>query len=137
MSPKIRETLYHVGVVVVGVAGIAQLWWGFDAGSVELIVTGLMTMFGVSNSATAGKNTHQQRKDGTLDSPAERIVKDVQAVRDAQANATAELERVKQAVTSAVGIVPGMGPLAQQIINSTSDSLSDRILHLPADVWQR
>jgi hypothetical protein len=42
----------------------------------------------------------------------------VQEVIQNQQVATAELEMVKQAVTGAVGIIPGIGPLAAQVINA-------------------
>jgi hypothetical protein len=57
--------------------------------------------------------------------PADAVVNGVQAVLEAQAVANAEVEKVKQAVTSAVGVVPGMGPLAAQIINSSNFNFSD------------
>ena len=149
MSPKIRESLYYLGTIVPGVIGLALIWGGIDQGAADSlgdILAGVLSLIGAAAPATAAAKVNQQRKDGTLDkvSPADQVVNGVQAVLKAQTDAQAEVEkaaaeidRVKTAVTGAVGIVPGMGPLAQQIINSTSDSLSDRILHLPADVWQR
>jgi hypothetical protein len=123
MSPKIRESLYYLGTIVTGVLGIALIWGGIDAGAADSIgdiLAGFLALIGASAPAVAAKKINEQRRDGTLDvvSPADAVVNGVQAVIQAQANANAELDKVKQAVTSAVGVIPGIGPLAAQIINS-------------------
>ncbi|BBC53813.1 putative holin [Mycobacterium phage PP] len=124
MSPKISETIYHVGTVVTGLIGIGLVWGGIDAGAaahIGDILAGIATALAAGAPATAAVRVRRQSKDGLFDEvpPADAVVNGVQAVIAAQQTATAELDRVKQAVTSAVGVVPGLGPLAAQIINSS------------------
>ena len=122
MSSKIRQTLYYLGTIIPGVIGIALIWGGIDSGvadNISQLVVGVLSLLGAGAPATAAVKVSQQRKDGTLDSsPVEAVVKNVNAIINAQAEATADLEKVKQAVTGAVGVIPGIGPLAQQVINS-------------------
>lgn len=123
MSPKIRESLYYIGTIIPGVLGLALVWGGIDAGAAEHIgdvIAGALALLGATAPATAAVKVNQQRKEGVFDTvaPVDAVVKNVQAVIEAQAAATADLERVKTAVTSAVGVVPGIGPLAQQVINA-------------------
>lgn len=121
MNPKIAQSLYQLGTVVSGLVGLFLVWGGIDAGaadSLNQIIGGLLALMPGAANAVAAKRVSGQRKDGTLGSPADQVTKGVQAVLEAQAQATAEVEKVKQAVTAAVGTVPGMGPLAQQLINS-------------------
>jgi drug/metabolite transporter (DMT)-like permease len=125
MSPKLRESLYYLGTIITGVLGVALVWGGIDAGAAENIgdiLAGFLALIGASAPAVAAKKVSEQRKDGTLDvvSPADAVVNGVQAVIQQTVSANAELERVKNAVTAAVGVVPGIGPLAQQVINSIS-----------------
>jgi hypothetical protein len=123
MSPKIRQTIYQLGTIIPAVLGIALVWGGIDDGaanSIAQIITGLVSLLGAGAPAIAATKVSQQTKDGTFDdvSPADAVVNGVQAVIQAQADASAELDKVKQAVTNAVGVIPGMGPLAAQIINN-------------------
>lgn len=66
-------------------------------------------------------------------SPAEQVAKSVQEVIQNQQVATAELEMVKQAVTGAVGVIPGIGPLAAQVINSIP---GPQFPQFPNGAWQ-
>lgn len=123
MTPKLRQSIYYLGTIVPGVLGLALIWGGIDAGAAKNIgdiLVGLTSLLGAAAPATAAVKVQQQRKDGTLDnlSPAEQVVKSVQSVIQAQASASSDLELVKQAVAGAVGIIPGIGPLASQIINT-------------------
>lgn len=125
MSPKVRESLYYLGTIITGVLGVALVWGGIDAGAADNIgdiLAGFLALIGASAPAVAAKKVNEQRKDGTLEavSPADAVVNGVQAVIEQTVNANAELERVKQAVTGAVGVIPGIGPLAAQVINSFS-----------------
>lgn len=123
MSPKIRQSLYYLGTIVPALLGLGLIWGAVDQGTannVADIVVGIVSLFGAAAPATAAVKVGQQRKDGTFDpvSPADAVVNGVQTVIAQQAAAAAELEKVKNAVTSAVGIIPGIGPLAQQVINA-------------------
>ncbi len=131
MTPKIRETLYYVGTIIPAILGLAMIWGGIDAGvaaNIGDIVAGILALVGATAPATAAVKVRQQRKDGTFDdvAPADAVVKNVQAVIDQAANAAAELDKVKNVITGAVNIVPGMGPLAQQLIN----------MAVPEDIWR-
>ncbi|AOT24666.1 holin [Mycobacterium phage Stasia] len=132
MSPKLRETLYYLGTIVPGVLGIALIWGGIDAGaanSIGDILAGAFALLGASAPAVAAKKVHEQRKDGTLEpqAPVDQIVNSVQAVLEAQAKATAEVERVKQVVTGAINVIPGLGPLASQAINAIPTDLGQAV----------
>ncbi|AAC18451.1 holin [Mycobacterium phage Lakes] len=129
MSPKIRETLYYVGTLVPGILGIALIWGGIDAGAaanIGDIVAGALNLVGAAAPATAAVKVNQQRKDGTLTtSPVDQVTRGVEQVLAAKQNAEAEVERVKQALESAVnGAVPQLGPLASQILNGIQPAYS-------------
>ncbi|BBC43569.1 holin [Mycobacterium phage VC3] len=129
MSPKIRETLYYVGTLVPGILGIALIWGGIDAGAaanVGDIVAGALNLIGATAPATAAVKVNRQRKDGTLTaSPVEQVTKGVEQVLAAKQTAEAEVERVKQALETAVnGAVPQLGPLASQILNGVLPAYS-------------
>ncbi|AUV61969.1 holin [Mycobacterium phage SWU2] len=57
------------------------------------------------------------------ETPGDKVVKGVEKVIEAQKQAQAELDRVKGVVTGAVGTIPGLGPLASDLINSVPTSL--------------
>lgn len=129
MTPKIRQTIYQLGAIIPALLGLALIWGGIDQGaadSMSQIITGLVALLGAGAPAVAASTVAKQRQDGTLDvlSPADQVVNGVQAVLQAQTAATAELDKIKQAVTSAVGVIPGIGPLAQQIINAVPTAYS-------------
>jgi hypothetical protein len=122
MNPKVRQTIYLLGPIVPAALGIALLWGGIDAGTADnlaQVITGFLSLLSAGVPLVAAKKVSEQRQDGTLTSSSvEQVVRGVEAVIQTHAVATAELEQVKQAVTSAVGVVPGIGPLAAQVINS-------------------
>lgn len=125
MGPKARQTLYLGGTIVTGIIGIALLWGGIDsttANSVNQIVGGLGVLLGGTSSAVAAAKTGQQRKDGTFDqlSPADAIINALPAVLDAKAQAEADIQRVTEAARDALGQVPVVGPLAEQVIASVT-----------------
>ncbi|QHB38040.1 holin [Mycobacterium phage Noelle] len=127
MSPKVRQTIYYLGTIIPGVLGIALIWGGIDAGAAQSIgdiIAGAVALLGASAPAVAAKKVNEQRKDGTLvpQAPVEQVVNGVQAVIAAQQAAQAELDRVRDVVTGAIGIVPNvvpqLGPLAQQAVDA-------------------
>ena len=103
MTPRIRQTLYQLGLIATSGVTIAAIWHGIDGGT-----------------ATAGAAVAKQRKDGTLDhlSPVEQAINGIQATVDQVNAASADLDRVKTAVSDVLGTVPVVGPLAQQVIAS-------------------
>ena len=130
MSPKIRESLYYLGTIITAVMGLGLIWGGLEQNTVDSvgdIVAGIAALLGSAAPATAAAQVNKQRKDGTFDvlSPAEQVAAGVRAAVEAQeaaeaglAAAAADLDKVKQVVTGHVSVVPGMGPLAQQVINA-------------------
>ncbi|AHG24054.1 holin [Mycobacterium phage LittleGuy] len=141
MSPKVRETLYYLGTIIPGVVGIALIWGGLDAGSAESIgdiLVGVLTLLGASAPAVAAKKVNEQRKDGTLlpQAPVDQVVSGVTAILETQAKAQAELDRVKSVVAGAASIVPGVGPLAAQVINSIPTAYS-QVVDYNRQPWDR
>lgn len=123
MSPKIRESIYYVGTIVPAILGLALIWGGIDAGAADNIgdiIAGLLALLGATAPGTAAVKVNQQRKDGTFEtaSPTDQVINGVQAVIATQQAAQAELDKVKDAVTGAIGIIPGLGSLVQQVIQA-------------------
>ncbi|QHB37950.1 holin [Mycobacterium phage Cintron] len=141
MSPKLRETLYYLGTIVPGVIGIALIWGGIDAGSAESIgdiIVGFLSLLGASAPAVAAKKVNEQRKDGTLEpqAPVDQVVNGVNAILEAQARAQSELARVQNVVAGAASVIPGVGPLAAQVINSIPTAYS-QVVDYNRQPWDR
>lgn len=123
MSSKIRQTIYMGGTLVSTLIGIALIWGGIDAGaadSINTIIGGLGVLLGGSApTAVAAKKVADQRKDGTFVTvtPVEQVINGVEAVVQAQANAAADIERIKKAAAEALGRAPVVGPLTEQILS--------------------
>ena len=123
MSPKIRQTAYTLGTVATSVVPLLALWRGIDTNTATALgntITGLLGLLGVGASATAGVVLSRQRKDGTLEhpSPVDQAISAIQATVDQVQSASADLDRVKVAVSDVFGQLPVVGPLAQQVIKS-------------------
>lgn len=123
MSPKIRQTAYILGTVATSVVTLLALWRGIDTNTATALgntITGLLGLLGVGASATAGVVLSRQRKDGTLEhsSPVDQAISAIQATVDQVNSASADLDRVKNAVSDVFGSLPVVGPLAQQVITS-------------------
>ena len=123
MSPKIRQTAYILGTVATSVVTLLALWRGIDTNTATALgntITGLLGLLGVGASATAGVVLSRQRKDGTLEhqSPVDQAISAIQATVDQVNSASADLDRVKNAVSDVFGSLPVVGPLAQQVIKS-------------------
>lgn len=128
MSPKVAQTIYQLGTAIPAVLGILLIWGGIDQGAangIGQILGGLVSIFGAAAPAVAAGRVSKQRKDGTFDtvSPADQVINGAQALNDAKANAEAELERAKQGVSDALGGIPIIGGLAQQVIASVPTKL--------------
>lgn len=122
MSPKFRQTVYSLGAIATSVLTLLSVWRVLDpntASSVSAGLAALLSLFGVGAAGTAAVMTGQQRKDGTFEhpSPADQVVNGIQAVLEAQKKAQEEVERVKEAVSDAVGTVPVLGPLAKEALD--------------------
>ena len=123
LSPKIRQTIYGLGTLATGVVSLLLLWNGIKAGDAENIsnlIQAAIAMLGAGAGAVATSTVSSQRKDGTLDTlaPADQAINGIQATIQAVTEATSELERVKDAASAVAATVPGLGPLAKQIIDS-------------------
>lgn len=126
MSPKIREILYVIGVVVFAALTVLSTFKIIDpntAASVSAALTSVLGLFGVTVAGTAAYNVNKQKNNGAFEehSPADQVVNGINAVLNQAQNAQAEVERVKEAVITAVNDVPiigaTLGPLAQQAID--------------------
>lgn len=130
MSPKFREILYYVGTLIPGLVGLGLVFGAIDQGAAANIgdlVAGLLGLAGAAAPATAAVKVRSQRKDGVFDpaTPADAVANGVQQVIAAQAAANAEVDKVRNIVSAAVGIIPGLGPLAEQAINAIPLSVFD------------
>jgi hypothetical protein len=122
MSPKIRQTAYILGTVATSVVTLLALWRGIDTNTATALgnaITGLLGLLGVGASATAGVVLSRQRKEGVVDaSPVDQAISAINATVAQVQSASADLDRVKNAVSDVFGNLPVVGPLAQQVIKS-------------------
>jgi hypothetical protein len=122
MSPKIRQTAYILGTVATSVVTLLALWRGIDTHTATALgnaITGLLGLLGVGASATAGVVLSRQRKEGVVDaSPVDQAISAINATVAQVQSASADLDRVKNAVSDVFGNLPVVGPLAQQVIRS-------------------
>lgn len=122
MTPKIRQSIYYLGTVASALVGIALIWGGIEAGAaqhVSSLITGLVALAGGAAPAVAARKVGEQMKDGSFDSsPADQVIKGIEAVVNARANVEAEVNRVRDAVTAVVDDIPVLGPLAKNAIDN-------------------
>lgn len=112
--PTVAKALIAFAVTAVSTA--AGLAGGADLSALEL--GQWMAVIGAGLTAGGGVFYTPNKSAEPEVAPADLVVSSVQAVLEQASAATADLEKVKQAVGSVVGIIPGMGPLAAQVINS-------------------
>lgn len=122
MSPKIRQLLYSAGVVAFALLALLSTLRVIDqdtAASINAALTALLGLFGVTVSGVAYGAVTRQQHSGAFDpvSPADQVVTGINRVIEQAAVAQAEVDRVKEAVSTAVQDVPLLGPLAQQAID--------------------
>jgi hypothetical protein len=122
MTPKIREILYVVGVVVFAGLTVLSTFKVIDpsvAASVNAAVTAVLGLFGVTVAGTAAYNVNRQRQEGTFEptDPADAVVSGIEAVLKAKQEAEQSVDRVRVAVTNAVKDVPILGPLAKEALD--------------------
>ena len=122
MTPKIRQMLYAAGIVAFALLTLLSTLRVIDqdtAASISAALTAVLGLFGVTVSGTAAWAVTKQQHNGAFNpqSPADQVVTGINRVIEQAANAQAEVERVKEAVSTAVADVPILGPLAQQAID--------------------
>jgi uncharacterized membrane protein len=123
IPPKIRQTAYLLGTIATSAVTMLALWRGIDTNTATALgnaITGLLGLLGVGASATAGVVLSRQRKEGVLDaqSPVDQAISAINATVAQVQSASADLDRVKTAVSDVFGSLPVVGPLAQQVIKS-------------------
>ncbi|QGJ87739.1 holin [Mycobacterium phage BiancaTri92] len=150
MTPKVRQSIYHLGTLVPGLVGLAMIWFGLstdDADSIIQVIAGALALIGAGAPAVAAKQVKEQRKDGTLGStnPVDAVAKGVeQVLANAQA-AQADVARVNSVIGNVLSDVQlaaqaiNLGPLASQIINGAQTALAPQAysLYNPATDWRR
>ena len=122
MTPKVRQILYAVGLVLFAILTILSALKVIDentAASVSAALTAVLGLFGVTVSGTAAWAVTKQKQAGAFEqhSPADQVVTAINEVLAQAQTAQAEVDRVKEAVSQAVSQVPVLGPLAQQAID--------------------
>ncbi|AFV51134.1 holin [Mycobacterium phage 20ES] len=149
MSPKVRQSIYHVGTLIPGLVGLAMIWFGLstdDADSIIQVVSGAIALIGAGAPAIAAKTVREQRKDGTLTAnPVEAVSKGIEQVIAARDAAQAEVDKVTSVVGNVLSDVQlaanaiNLGPLASQILNGAQDALSPQAYSLydPTTAWRR
>lgn len=131
MTPKVRQILYALGLVLFAILTVLSALRIIDettAASVSAALTAVLGLFGVTVSGVAGWAVTKQQQSGAFDqrSPADQVVSALDAVLTQAQQAQADVDRVREAVGSAVSqapvIGPALGPLAQQAMDA---------IHLP------
>lgn len=122
MGPKLRQVLYSVGVIIFAGLSLLSTFKLVDpntAATISAALTSVLGLFGVTGFSVAAYNVTKQTKTGAFDhpSPADQVVNGLNAVIAQAQNAQQEVDRVKDAVSTAVKDVPILGPLAQQAID--------------------
>jgi len=122
MSPRIRQSVYYIGTILTSVIGVALLWGGISAGvanSATQLLGGVIALLGGAAPALAAKTVTKQINDGHFDStsPVDQVISGLNAVIAAKDSAAADVNKVRDAVSSVIRDVPVLGPLAQQALS--------------------
>lgn len=115
MTPKVRQSIYRLGTAVSAILGLALIWGGISQGTadhVNTVIAGLVALLGGIPPAIAGKTVKEQAKQGAFDSvpPAEQAITAIQATIEQAITAQADVQRVTDAVTTALSNTP-VGPV--------------------------
>lgn len=129
MTPKVRQLLYAAGVVAFALLTLLSTLRVIDqdtAASISAAVTAILGLFGVTVSGTAAWAVTKQQHAGafTEHSPADQVVTGINRVIEQAAAAQAEVERVKDAVSTAVNDVPVLGPVLGPLAQQALDKLT-------------
>lgn len=117
MTPRIRQSLYALGTIATSALTLLSLWSVVSpaaATHISSALAALLSLLGVGAAGTAAVVTNKQRQDGTFDQadPVSQVTAGVKAVQDQLANAKAQAEAVRVAVSDVVDDIPVLGPMA-------------------------
>lgn len=131
MTPQIRRTIYQLGTVASGVLGIALIWGGISQGTadhINTVLAGLVALLSGGAPAVAARTVKEQAKSGAFDAVpvAEQAITAIQATIEQAITAQADVQRVAEAVTSAVSaspvgpVVAAAGDVVEQVIRAAA-----------------
>ena len=131
MTPQIRQWLYTLSAVASAIIPLLVTYKVFDpsTGTAWVNLVGVLGALGTGGAATAAVVLAKQRKEGTLDftgSPAEQAIAAIEATVAQAGNAVTDLEKVKGAVTSALGTATDVADTVVDIV--APGSLVDQLL---------
>lgn len=129
MTPRVRQTIYRLGTIASGVLGIALIWGGISQGTadhINTVLAGLVALLSGGAPAVAARTVKEQAKGGVFDSVpvAEQAITAIQATIEQAITAQADVQRVAEAVTSAVAgspvgpVVAAAGDVVEQVIRA-------------------
>lgn len=129
MTPRVRQTIYRLGTVASGVLGIALIWGGISQGTadhINTVLAGLVALLSGGAPAVAARTVKEQAKSGAFDSVpvAEQAITAIQATIEQAITAQADVQRVAEAVSSAVAgspvgpVVAAAGGVVEQVIRA-------------------
>ena len=125
MNSKMRQTAYLMGTIATGIITLLSVWNGMSgeaATALSNTVTALLGLLGVGATATATAVVTKQRREGVLDhsplSPADQAITGIQATVAQAQQAADDIKKLQDAAAGALVNMPGIGPLAQQMIDS-------------------
>lgn len=129
MTPRVRQTIYRLGTVASGVLGIALIWGGISQGTadhINTVLAGLVALLSGGAPAVAARTVKEQAKGGVFDQvpPADAAITAIQATIEQAITAQADVQRVAEAVTSAVSaspvgpVVAAAGGVVEQVIRA-------------------
>lgn len=123
MSPKVRQTIYGLGLAATSLLSVLSVWKVIDpttASTVSASLAGLLSLLGVGAAGTAAVVINKQKSDGTFDvsgSPAEQAIQAINATVQQANQSVSDLQKVKDAVSGVIRDVPVLGPLGSQIFD--------------------
>ena len=126
MPPKIRQTIYGIGLIATSALSILSVWKVIDpttASTVSASLAGLLSLLGVGAAGTAAVVVSKQQKDGTFDvngSAAEQAIPAINNTVQQAQQATSDLQKVRDAVSGVIRDVPVLGPLGSQIFDQVT-----------------
>lgn len=123
MSAQFRLWFYRISAVAAALVPIlvaTRVVTESQGNQWLALVAAIGGLFGVAGAGTAAVVLGKQTQDGTLDSPApaDAAITAIQQTIQNATTASAELDRVKQVATDALGQVPVLGPLSKQVIDA-------------------
>jgi hypothetical protein len=131
MTPKVRQSIYRLGTAVSALLGLALIWGGISQGTadhINTVLAGLVALLSGGAPAVAARTVKEQAKGGVFDSVpvAEQAITAIQATIEQAITAQADVQRVAEAVTSAVSgspvgpVVAAAGDVVEQVIRAAA-----------------